>query len=78
MKGYDTGVVDAHEHCDAAHDTRPLPLELMGFPEVAVDTGVQQADDSWNRQPLCVRSRLSLVNTGSLSLLHKRAVSVVA
>ena len=60
MKGYDTGVVDAHEHCDAAHDTRPLPLELMGFPEVAVDTGVQQADDSWNRQPLCVRSRLSL------------------
>ena len=50
VKGYDTGVVDAHEYGDAAHDAGPLPLELMGFPEVAVDTGVQQADDSWNTQ----------------------------
>lgn len=44
--GYSTGVVDAHEHGDAAHDAGPLPLELVGLPEVAVDAGVQQPNHS--------------------------------
>lgn len=44
-KGYSTGVVDAYEHCDAPHDAGPLPLELMWFSQVAVEAGVQEADD---------------------------------
>lgn len=46
-EGYGTGVVDAHEDGHAAHDAGPLPLKLVGLPQVAVDAGVQQADDSW-------------------------------
>lgn len=49
-EGYSTGVVDAHEHGDAAHDAGPLPLELVGLPEVAVDAGVQQANHSCKRR----------------------------
>lgn len=44
-EGYSTGVVDAHEDRDTAHDAGPLPLELVGLPQVTVNAGVQQADD---------------------------------
>lgn len=40
-------MVDAHEDGHAAHDAGPLSLKLVGLPQVAVDAGVQQADDSW-------------------------------
>ena len=45
MEGYSTGVVDAHEHRHAAHHAGPLPLKLVGLAQVAVDAGVQQADN---------------------------------
>lgn len=46
MKGYNTGVVDTNEHCDAPHDAGPLPLELVWFSQMAVQTGIQKADNS--------------------------------
>lgn len=45
MKGYSTGMVDANEDCDAAHDARPLSLELVGLSEVTVNTRVEQANN---------------------------------
>lgn len=51
-------MVDAHEDGDAAHDAGPLPLELVGLPEVAVDAGVQQANHSCKRRtPLVPAAR---------------------
>ena len=65
-------MVDAHEHGDAAHHARPLPLELVGFPQVAVDAGVQQADDSWNTQHTTTERQVTPhTGFGSLSLLRK-------
>lgn len=46
VKGYNTGVVDTDEHSDTPHDARPLPLELVRLSQVAVETGIQQADNS--------------------------------
>lgn len=46
MKGYNTGVVDADEHGDASHDAGPLPLELVRLSQMAVEAGIEQADNS--------------------------------
>ncbi len=46
VKGYSAGVVDADEHCDAPHDAGPLPLELVRLSQMAVEAGIQQADNS--------------------------------
>lgn len=46
MKGYDTCVVNADEHGDAPHHAGPLPLEFMRLPQMAVQAGVQQTDNS--------------------------------
>lgn len=43
VKGYNTGVVDADEHCDTPHDAGPLPLEFVWLSQVAVQAGVQEA-----------------------------------
>lgn len=45
-KGYDTCVVNTNEHSDAPHHAGPLPLEFMWLPQMAVQAGVQQTDDS--------------------------------
>lgn len=42
-------MVDAHEHGDAPHDAGPLPLELVRLSQVAVEAGVEQADDGWGK-----------------------------
>lgn len=49
VKGYNTGVIDANEHCDAPHDAGPLPLELVRLSQMAVEAGIQQADNSCER-----------------------------
>lgn len=49
VKGYNTGVVDAHEHRDAPHYAGPLPLELVRLSQMAVEAGIQQADNSCER-----------------------------
>lgn len=46
VEGYNTGVVDADEHSDAPHHAGPLPLELVRFPQMAVEAWVQQADNN--------------------------------
>lgn len=46
MKGYSTGVVDTNEHSNAPHYAGPLPLELVWLPQMAVQAGIQQADNS--------------------------------
>lgn len=50
VKGYSTGVVDPDEHCDAPHDAGPLPLELMWLSQMAVEAGIQQADNSCEKE----------------------------
>lgn len=45
-KGYDTCVVNTNEHSNAPHHAGPLPLEFMRLPQMAVQAGVQQANDS--------------------------------
>lgn len=49
-KGYNTGVVDTDEHRDAPHDAGPLPLEFVRLSQMAVEAGVQQADNSCERR----------------------------
>lgn len=49
-KGYNTGVVDADKHCDAPHDAGPLPLELMWLSQMAIEAGIQQADNSCEKE----------------------------
>lgn len=49
-KGYNTGVVDTDEHSDTPHDARPFPLELVRLSQVAVETGIQQADNSCKKK----------------------------
>lgn len=39
-------MVDANEHSDASHDTGPLPLELVWLSQMAVEAGIQQANNS--------------------------------
>lgn len=72
-EGYSAGVVDAHEHGDAAHDAGPLPLELVGLPEVAVDAGVQQANHSCKRRNTTCTSCCNMITPVSVhtSLAHK-------
>lgn len=65
VKGYNTGVVDTNEHCDAPHDAGPLPLEFVWLSQVAVQAGIQEAHNSCeksekNRRELCKMSRNSL------------------
>lgn len=43
-------MVDADEHGDAPHDAGPLPLELMRLSQMAVEAGVQQADNSCEKE----------------------------
>lgn len=50
VKGYNAGVVDADEHRDAPHDAGPLPLELVRLSQMAVEAGIQQADNSCGRK----------------------------
>lgn len=49
-KGYNTGVVDADKDCDTPHDAGPLPLELVGLTQMAVEAGIQQADNSCEKE----------------------------
>lgn len=49
-KGYNTGVVDTDEHRDAPHDAGPLPLEFVRLSQMAVEAGVQQADNSCEKE----------------------------
>lgn len=50
MKGYNTCMVDTDKHCDASHYTGPLPLELVRLSQMAVEAGVQKADNSCNKK----------------------------
>lgn len=50
VKGYNAGVVDADEHCDAPHDAGPLPLELVRLSQMAVQAGIQKADNSCEKE----------------------------
>lgn len=65
MKGYDTCVVNANEHSDAPHHAGPFPLEFMRLPQMAVQAGVQQTDDSCGanrRQNVEVSQRYSRIS----------------
>lgn len=53
--GYSTGMVNANKNCYAAHDTGPLSLKFVGFSEVTVDTGVQQANNS------CFKKKMTML-----------------
>lgn len=57
-KGYNTGVVDADKHCNASHDAGPLPLELVRFAQMAVEAGIQQADNSCEKEQADANYRL--------------------
>lgn len=46
MKGYNTCMVNANEHSNAPHHAGPLPLKFMRLPQMAVQEGVQQTDNS--------------------------------
>lgn len=46
LKGYNAGVVDPHKNCDAPHDAGPLPLELVWLSQVAIQAGIQEANNS--------------------------------
>lgn len=50
VKGYNTGVVDTDEHCDAPHDAGPLPLEFVWLSQVAVQAGIQKAHNSCEKR----------------------------
>lgn len=52
-EGYSTGVVNANKNRHTAHHAGPLSLELVGLSKVAVDAGVQQADNSCYRKERC-------------------------
>lgn len=43
-------MVDADEHGDAPHDAGPLPLKLVRLPQMAVEAGIQQADNSCEKE----------------------------
>lgn len=42
-------MINANENCYASHDAGPLSFELVWFPQVAVNAGVQQANNSCRR-----------------------------
>lgn len=73
MKGYNTGVVDTDEHCDAPHDAGPLPLELVWLSQMAVEAGVQQANDSYEKGT----NRPELPKIRRNSVKHQRAYHVM-
>lgn len=50
VKGYNTGVVDADEHGYAPHDAGPLPLKLVRLSQMAVEAGIQQANNSCEKE----------------------------
>ena len=79
MKGYNTGVVDADEHGDTPHDAGPLPLELVGLSQMAVEAGVQQADNSCEEKkgtniPRVTRDKQKLCETPAGKSCHGAAV----
>lgn len=78
MKGYNTGVVDADEHGDTPHDAGPLPLELVGLSQMAVEAGVQQADNSCEEKgtnrPRITRDKQKLCETPAGKSCHGAAV----
>ena len=39
-------MVDPNKNCDAPHDAGPLPLELMRLSQVAIQAGIQEANNS--------------------------------
>lgn len=50
VKGYNTGVVNTDEHCDASHDAGPLPLEFVWLSQVAVQAGIKKAHNSCEKK----------------------------
>lgn len=42
-------MVNANENCYTSHYAGPLSLEFMWFPKVAVNAGIQQANNSCKR-----------------------------
>jgi len=55
-EGYSTCMINANKNCYTSHHARPLPFELVWFPKVAVNAGVQQANNS------CKRSKTYYIN----------------
>lgn len=68
VKGYNTGVVDTDEHSDTPHDARPLPLELVRLSQVAVETGIQQADNSCKKKTKKGKNSLELCQISRTSV----------
>lgn len=52
MKGYSTGVVNAHKHSYTSHDFGPLPLSGIWVTDlkVFVQTWIQKAYHSWKER----------------------------
>lgn len=49
-------MINANKNCYTSHHARPLSFELVWFPKVAVNAGVQQANNS------CKRSKTYYIN----------------
>lgn len=56
-EGYSTRMINANENCYASHDAGPLSFELVWFPQVAVNAGVQQANNSCKRNKTTYTNR---------------------
>lgn len=54
-------MVNADKNCYTSHDAGPLSLEFVWLPEVAVNAGIQQANNSCKRSNTTCTNRYTAV-----------------